>query len=47
MLMYFCSSIPKLSWLSSTRLLSARSSMSELKKMTRLSSTSSVESCNQ
>ena len=47
MLMYFCSSRTKLSWLSSTAALSPRSSMSELKKMTRLRSTSSVGSCNQ
>lgn len=47
MLMYFCSSRTKLSWLSSTAALWLRSSMSELKKMTRLRSTSSVGSCNQ
>ena len=47
MLMYFCSSRTKLSWLSSTAALWPRSSMSELKKMTRLRSTSSVGSCNQ
>ena len=47
MLMYFCSSSTKPSWLSSTAPRSLSSSMSELKKMTRLRSTSSVGSCNQ
>ena len=43
-LMYFCSKRTKLSWVCSTLLLSVRSIMSELKKMTRLNNTNSVGS---